>query len=339
MDTDTLLSVNNLKVQFKLEEGTLKAVDGVNFSIKKRSTVGLIGESGCGKSVTALAIMRILSHPGRIAEGSILLNRGETGEVDLTTYTPNSSEIRAIRGKDITMIFQEPMTSLSPVHTIGQQVSEALFLHRTKDKEEAKRIAINTLEKVGIANASQRYREYPHQFSGGMRQRAMIAMALSCNPSLLIADEPTTALDVTVQAQILDLMGQLQDEFDMSILYITHNLGVIAEMADTIFVMYLGRIVEQGTTAQVFENPQHPYTRRLLDSIPRFRRERVKKLDAIPGNVPVPIDLPPQCGFCSRCNQSISGTCDTYVPALTEADAGHFVRCFLHSDAREDDGV
>jgi oligopeptide/dipeptide ABC transporter ATP-binding protein len=335
MDNNMLLEVNDLKVQFTLDEGILKAVDGVDLSIKKSSTVGLIGESGCGKSVTARAIMRIVSVPGKVTGGSILFNQREEGELDLTSFSSNSPAIRAIRGRDISMIFQEPMTSLSPVHTIGQQISEALYLHRTKDRAEAKAIVVDMLDKVGMSNPSQRYREYPHQLSGGMRQRAMIAMSLSCNPSLLIADEPTTALDVTVQAQILELMSRLQKEYHMSILYITHNLGVIAEVADTTYVMYLGRIVEHGTISQVFEDPKHPYTERLLKSIPRFSRERVEMLDCIRGNVPIPIGLPPQCGFHSRCDKAIEGMCDRHRPALTEVEKGHRVRCFLLSDAWE----
>jgi oligopeptide/dipeptide ABC transporter ATP-binding protein len=337
VNADTLLQIDNLKIQFKLEEGILKAVDGLDLTIPKRSTVGLIGESGCGKSVTAQAIMRILTAPGKIAAGSILLNQKDQGEVDLTSFPSNSQEIRAIRGKDISMIFQEPMTSLSPVHTIGQQITEALFLHRTSDKIEAKEIAVDMLDKVGISNPEQRYGEFPHQLSGGMRQRAMIAMALSCSPALLIADEPTTALDVTVQAQILALMDRLQQELHMSILYITHNLGVIAEIAQTVCVMYLGLAVETGTISHVFESPKHPYTERLLKSIPRFRKDRVKVLDSISGSVPIPIDMPVQCGFCSRCDQRISGLCDIARPALTEVGEGHYVRCFLHSDAREDE--
>ncbi len=335
MNDEILLQTSNLKIQFSLDEGILKAVDGVDISIKKSTVVGLIGESGCGKSVTSRAIMRILDEPGKITDGTITLNN-ESGAHELTSYEKNSKEMRAIRGKDISMIFQEPMTSLSPVHTIGEQISEAIHLHRTEDKDEAYRIVIDMLTKVGISNPEQRYSEYPHQLSGGMRQRVMIAMALSCNPSLLIADEPTTALDVTVQAQILELMSDLQKKLDMSILYITHNLGVIAEMADEAYVMYLGKIVEHGTVKQVFEKPLHPYTKRLIKSIPRFQAENPEELDSIKGNVPIPINMPPQCGFCSRCEEVVSDKCGTAYPGLIEQEPGHFVRCFRLSDVEEE---
>ena len=327
MNNDTLLKISDLKIQFSLDDGVLKAVDGIDLEIKKSSVVGLIGESGCGKSVTARAIMRILEDPGKIAHGGILLNHNDETD-DLTSFEKNSKEIRSIRGKEISMIFQEPMTSLSPVHTVGQQITEAIFLHRTKNKREAYDIVIDMLQKVGISNPVQRYLEYPHQLSGGMRQRVMIAMALCCSPSLLIADEPTTALDVTVQAQILELMGELQNKLNMSILYITHNLGVIAEIADETYVMYLGKIVEYGSVKQVFDNPLHPYTRRLIKSIPRFDANKIEELDTIKGNVPIPINMPVQCGFCSRCEEILSDECRTSIPKLIEVEPGHYVRCF-----------
>ena len=233
------------------------------------------------------------------------------------------------------MIFQEPMTSLSPVHTIGNQIEEAILLHKTDDKREAHAQAVDMLDKVGIPNAAQRINEYPHQLSGGLRQRAMIAMALSCNPTLLIADEPTTALDVTVQAQILDLMAHLQEEFGMAILYITHDLGVIAEIADDVAVMYLGRVVEHATTKELFRNPLHPYTRLLLKSIPRIGKDAKQRLEAIEGTVPIPLDPPRQCGFFGRCPDAIAGTCDQDVPGLVEVASGHSVRCYLHSEQTE----
>ena len=300
LSESNVLEVRNLHTHFHLEEGTLKAVDGVDFVIPARKTIGIIGESGSGKSVTAQSILRIVPLPGEIVSGEILLNRSNGKPVDLTKLNPHGAEIRSIRGKEISMVFQEPMTSLSPVHTIGAQIVEAILLHKTRNKREAKAIALDMIDKVGISNPSQRFDEYPHQLSGGMRQRAMIAMALSCNPALLIADEPTTALDVTVQAQILDLMQNLQEQFGMAIMYITHDLGVIAEIADEVNVMYLGRVVERAKTTELFRNPLHPYTRRLLRSIPRLGKKVGARLDAIRGNVPVPIDPPRMCGFCSR---------------------------------------
>ena len=332
---DTILKVENLKTYFYLDEGTLKALDGVNFSVASKGTLGVIGESGCGKSVTAQTIMRIVPNPGKTISGSVQLKRNGS-QVDLLTYDPFGNDIREIRGKEISMIFQEPMTSLSPVHTIGNQIMEAIFLHKTKDKVEARDLAIEMLTKVGIPNPSQRVDEYPHQLSGGMRQRAMIAMALSCNPSLLIADEPTTALDVTVQAQILELIKDLQNQVGMSVLYITHDLGVIAEIANEVAVMYLGRVVEHTNTIDIFDSPLHPYTVRLLKSIPKVGRKAKVRLDAIKGTVPIPLDPPLECGFYSRCPEALEGKCNTAVPALVEAKPGHLVRCFLHSEEKEE---
>ncbi|RME43193.1 MAG: ABC transporter ATP-binding protein [Chloroflexi bacterium] len=332
-----LLEVRQLRTFFKTDEGILKAVDGVDLDIPPGSTVGIIGESGCGKSVTAQSILRIVPVPGFIADGQIWFHRKNRQAIDLAELDPRGPEIRAIRGAEISMIFQEPMTSLSPVHTIGAQIMEAILLHRTDNKEEAREIALEMLAKVEISNPTQRFNEYPHQLSGGMRQRAMIAMALSCNPSLLIADEPTTALDVTVQAQVLELLKQLQDEFGMAIMYITHDLGVIAEIADQVNVMYLGRVVERTNTVELFRNPLHPYTRRLLNSIPRISGRARSRLDAIEGNVPIPLNLPRQCGFYSRCGEAIAGRCDTSIPALVNVDDDHYVRCFLYSEEEEPD--
>jgi oligopeptide/dipeptide ABC transporter ATP-binding protein len=249
--------------------------------------------------------------------------------IDLTTLDPFGRTIRAIRGKEIAMIFQEPVTSLSPVHTIGDQIMEMVRLHRTRNKKEAKEIVLDMLDKVGLPNPSQRFSEYPHQLSGGMCQRCMIAQALSCNPSLLIADEPTTALDVTVQAQIIELIRSLQEEFGMSVLYITHDLGVIAEVADMVAVMYLGRIVEYADTRTIFRNPLHPYTQRLIKAIPSLTRRANTYLENIAGNVPVPLDPPDQCGFFSRCLIAREGLCDASIPPLVEIEPGHKVRCFL----------
>ncbi len=333
---DTLLEVKDLRTYFYLDEGTLKAVDGVDLTIGRGQTLAVIGESGSGKSVTARSILRIVPRPGKIASGEILLHHTDEQVLDLTALPDSSKKLRAIRGKDISMIFQEPMTSLSPVHTIGNQIVEGILLHKTQDRHEARRIALDMIEKVGISNPAQRIDEYPHQLSGGMRQRAMIAMALACDPALLIADEPTTALDVTVQAQILDLMRRLQREFGMAILYITHDLGVVAEIADEVDVMYLGRVVEAAETKKIFQKPRHPYTIGLLKSIPKLGKKAHTRLDAIEGTVPLPLDMPPQCGFYSRCPRAIKGTCDRSVPVLAEIEPGHKVRCFLYSDQKEE---
>ena len=332
--SNAILEVRDLRTWFQLTEGTLKAVDGVDLSIKPRQTVGVIGESGSGKSVTAQSILQIVPPPGRIQSGQILLRRPDGGVTDLCELDPRSRQIRDIRGAEISMVFQEPMTSLSPVHTIGAQIVEAIRLHITRDKHKAKNLALDMINRVGISNPRQRFDEYPHQLSGGMRQRAMIAMALSCSPSLLIADEPTTALDVTVQAQILELMKELQDEFGMAIMYITHDLGVIAEIADEVNVMYLGRVVERASTRELFKNPLHPYTQRLLQSIPRLGG-RGRRLEAIRGNVPVPLNPPLQCGFCSRCDEFMPGTCDAAVPALVDMGGEHLARCYLRSQESE----
>ena len=330
-----VLEVRNLRTYFSLAQGTLKAVDGVDLTVAPRKTVGVIGESGSGKSVTAQSILQIVPTPGAIESGEILLRRGNGDVDDICQLNPRGREIRAIRGAEISMVFQEPMTSLSPVHTIGDQIMEAIRLHITSDKRKAKSLALDMIDRVGISNPTQRLDEYPHQLSGGMRQRAMIAMALSCSPSLLIADEPTTALDVTVQAQILELMKELQDEFGMAILYITHDLGVIAEIADEVNVMYLGRVVERASTTELFRNPLHPYTRGLLRSIPRLGNRGRGRLEAIRGNVPVPLNPPLQCGFCSRCDEFMTGTCDAAVPSLVDMGNEHFVRCYLHSEESE----
>ena len=333
--SEYVVRVKNLRTQFKLDEGILKAVDGVNFDIPENTTVGVIGESGCGKSVTAQSILRIVPSPGMIKSGNILLSRNGGEPLDLAALDDRGPAIRAIRGKEISMIFQEPMTSLSPVHTIGSQIAEAVELHSELEKTEIRPYVEEMISKVGISNPSQRFDEYPHQLSGGMRQRAMIAMALSCNPRLLIADEPTTALDVTVQAQILELMKSLQDQYAMSIFYITHDLGVIAEIADEVNVMYLGRVVERAPAIQLFENPLHPYTRLLLKSIPKLGRRSKTKLEAIKGTVPIPLNPPPMCGFFSRCPDAMKGKCDGTIPALVEQGPNHQVRCFLHSDDTE----
>ena len=330
-----VLEVNNLKTHFFLDEGVLKAVDGVSFKVSEKQTLGIIGESGCGKSITAQSILQIVPHPGRIVDGDIILYTDGEEPVFINQLDPVGKAIRNIRGRYIAMVFQEPMTSLSPIHTIGDQIMEALLLHKTKNRAEARDITLDMLNRVGISNPSQRIKELPHQLSGGMRQRVMIAMALCCEPKLLIADEPTTALDVTVQAQILELLQELQGPSGMSMIYITHDLGVIAEIADEVAVMYLGRIVEQGPTREILDNPLHPYTQRLLKSVPKLGYKTRSRLEAIEGNVPIPLDPPRQCGFFSRCPESKAGICDVNIPALLEPDKKHSVRCFLHSDEIE----
>jgi len=329
LENTPILRVYNLRTYFKLDEGILKAVDGVDFELHRKKTMGLIGESGCGKSVTAFSIMRTVQSPGRVVDGVIEYQVSDGSIVDMAKLDPFGHQVRSIRGKEIAMIFQEPVTSLSPVHTVGDQITEMILLHRTKNKKEAKEIAIDMLNKVGLPNPVQRLQEYPHQLSGGMCQRVMIAQALSCNPSLLIADEPTTALDVTVQAQILEMILKLQDELGMSVLYITHDLGVIAEIADTVAVMYLGRIVEFSDTRSIFKNPLHPYTQRLLMAIPSITQKANSYLENIKGNVPVPLNPPEECGFFSRCLLAKDGLCNKSVPPLVEIEPGHQVRCFL----------
>ena len=339
MNKNNVLEVEDLRTYFYTDDGELKAVDGVDFKIPAGKTVGIIGESGSGKSVTARSIMRIVSDPGKIVSGSMILSTPDRDSIDLAKLDPRGNTIRSIRGKDVSMVFQEPMTSLSPVHTIGAQIMEALLLHVTDSKQEATEMTLDMLAKVEISNPKLRINEYPHQLSGGMRQRAMIAMALACRPTLLIADEPTTALDVTVQAQILALMKELQEEFGMAIMYITHDLGVIAEIADEVNVMYLGRVVERASAIELFKNPLHPYTKRLLKSIPKLGRRTGERLDAIEGNVPIPLNMSPQCGFYSRCRERIDGECNGAVPALVDMGNEHYVRCFLHSKEVEQRGV
>lgn len=327
-----ILQIENLKTYFHTLDGIVRAVDGVSFEIKRGKTLGLVGESGCGKSVTSFSVLRLLpKRISQIAGGHIYFNRGDGSEpIDMTTLEPDGNTIRGIRGNEISMIFQEPLTSFSPVHTIGDQVGEAVELHQMVGKDEARERAIQMLEKVGIASPEQRFDEFPHQFSGGMRQRAMIAMALSCNPTLLIADEPTTALDVTIQAQILELMQSLQDQFGMAILIITHNLGVVAEMADEVAVMYMGKIVESADVRSVFKLPLHPYTVGLMRSIPKLGQEVKGRLTPIPGSVPDPFAVPKGCAFYPRCPAPKKPECQEDVP-LTEIETGHHVRCTLYT--------
>ncbi|MBL8117007.1 MAG: ABC transporter ATP-binding protein [Anaerolineae bacterium] len=326
-----MLQIEDLKVHLPLEEGVLKALDGVTLTLNHGQTLGLVGESGCGKSMTAQSIMRIAPRFAQM-QGRINFHRASGQTLDLASLDPQGDTIRSIRGGEISMIFQEPMTSFSPLYTIGNQIIEAIRLHRTKDPKESTAIAEDMLARVGIPDASATLNKYPQQLSGGMRQRAMIAMALSCRPALLIADEPTTALDVTVQAQVLKLMRGVQAEFGMSILYITHDLGVIARMVSEVAVMYLGRIVEQSTVDDLFYAPRHPYTQALLKSIPRIGKKAKHRLESIQGSVPVPINTPTGCGFVSRCPVAIHGLCDRVNPPLVPVDNGHSVRCFLYPE-------
>jgi oligopeptide/dipeptide ABC transporter ATP-binding protein len=320
----TVLQVRGLRTFFKVEGGIVKAVNGVNLSIPAGKTVGLVGESGCGKSITALSIMRLLEKNGRIASGQIMLH-------DRDLLKLSDGEMSHVRGNDISMIFQEPMTALNPVFSVGDQIAEAVQLHQGMEVNPAQR-AIEMLELVGIADPKQRAKEYPHQMSGGMRQRVMIAMALACDPEVLIADEPTTALDVTIQAQILDLMRALQARTGAAILLITHDLGVVAEMCDDVAVMYGGRIVEHAPTKQLFSSPKHPYTVGLLESIPRLYHKR-DRLHVIRGNVPNPLTVPPGCSFHPRCPKRFE-PCDKYLPSLAHVESDHEVACFLYPEVK-----
>jgi len=332
-----LIDVQELQTYFFLHEGTVKAVEKVSFQIYEGRSLGVIGESGCGKSVTAQSLMRIVpSPPGREVGGKILLrmNSGNTDEIiNVLDLNPNSKKMREIRGKKIGMIFQEPMTSFSPLHTIGNQIMEALMIHdKSETKASAREKTIEMLRRVGIPNPHRLVDEYPHQFSGGMRQRAMIAMALVCGPSLLIGDEPTTALDVTIEAQILELIKDLQDEFGMALMYISHDLAVVGQMTDEIMVMYMGMAMEHASTDQIFEDPMHPYTVALWRSIPKIEG-KLEKLHSISGTLPSPYAPIPGCPFFSRCERRMGGGCDASLPPLVETKPGHKVRCFLYSSS------
>jgi peptide/nickel transport system ATP-binding protein len=329
-DAKPLLSVRNLRTSFFQDEGTTKAVDGASFDVFAGKTLGIVGESGCGKSVTAQSILRIVDHPGRIVAGNIMLTRADGSQTDLVKLEANSREIRSIRGGDIGLIFQEPMTSFSPVHTVGAQLIEAVLLHNAISKKEARLRGIEALRSVGIPNPERRIDEYSFELSGGLRQRAMIAVALSCDPRLLIADEPTTALDVTTQAQILDLLRKIQQERAMAIMLITHNLGVVAEIADDVVVMYLGRVVEQGKVDDIFHDPKHPYTKALLQSIPSIEAAPRTKLPTISGSIPHPFNRPAGCPFHPRCASFMPGRCDTAEPLLAAVGDGTKVSCFLY---------
>ena len=357
-----VLRLEGLRTQFQLEDGVVDAVDGVDLEIGRGETVAVVGESGCGKSMTARSILRLVDRPGKIAGGQVWVPappsaateqprrrrlrrrrkdepvlpdapEAPDGMVDLVTAEQHT--IQAVRGKRIAMVFQEPMTSLSAVHTIGNQIIEAIRLHEPLTKEEAKQRAIELLGRVGIPGPEKRVDSYPFELSGGMRQRAMIAMALSCDPELLIADEPTTALDVTTQAQILELLKSLQQEFGMAIMLITHDLGVAAQMADRVVVMYLGKVVECGDLRTLFASPKHPYTRALLRSVPALGMRRGARLDPVRGMVPHPYDRPEGCAFHDRCDYFIPGRCDTIAPPVITDDVGHQVRCVLFDEEND----
>ena len=328
-----LIEIKGLKVYFHTEDGVARAVDGVDFDIESGKTLGVVGESGCGKSVTARAIMGLVDAPGRVESGRILYHRQDE-VIDLVKLKPKGRQIRSIRGAEIAMIFQEPMTSLNPVFTIGDQIVEAILLHGDAGKRQAQKLAIQILEEVGIPLPRQRFNEYPHQLSGGMRQRAMIAMALSCNPSLLIADEPTTALDVTIQAQVLELMHGLRQQFNGAIMFITHDLGVIAGMADDIIVMYCGKIVESGPVLEIFKTPLHPYTIGLMRSIPSLTDSGRQRLDTIEGVVPTTFSPIAGCAFAPRCSK-VMEICRQKAPACLEVAPGHRTACFLHHATAE----
>ena len=322
-----LLTISNLHTHFELDDGVVRAVDGVSLKAPRGKTLGVVGESGSGKSVMAFSVLRLVPDPGRIAEGSIVLH-GQQGDIELTGIPPDGRVMRGIRGNRIAMIFQEPMTSLSPVHTVGSQIMEAILLHTGASKHEARNRTVEIMQRVGIPDASRRFKMYPHEMSGGLRQRAMIAMALSCEPDLLIADEPTTALDVTIQAQILDLMNSLQSELGMSIMIITHDLGVVAQVADEVAVMYMGRVLEQAGVETIFSTPRHPYTEALMHSIPTLTAERKTRLAVIEGSVPDPFQQLAGCPFHPRCPEAVAGLCDTGDrPELESVAPGHSHAC------------
>ncbi|NLX09165.1 MAG: ABC transporter ATP-binding protein [Chloroflexi bacterium] len=333
--SDVLLELRDLHLHFFTNEGVVRAVNGASYTVWRGKTLCVVGESGCGKSVTARAILKIIHRPGRIVGGQILYHRplpgGGTETVDIAGLRPRGAAVRQIRGNEIAMIFQEPMTSLSALHTVGNQIIEAIRLHSRVTEAEARERAIDLLAKVGIPQPEDRIDEYPFRLSGGMRQRCMIAMALSCNPQLLIADEPTTALDVTTQAQILDLMLELQAEYGMSILFITHDLGVVAEIADDVAVMYMGTVVEKTDADTLFNAPRHPYTVSLLRSIPKIGPTR-SRLDPIQGMVPSPFQRLSGCPFHPRCDRMMPGVCDRVVPPPIALAENHMVRCLLYDE-------
>lgn len=347
-DPNVLVEIKDLHTHFHLAEGVVRAVDGVDLTIRRGQTIGVVGESGCGKSVTSMSMMALLPPSAKIVKGEILFYKSvdnAAGDkslvkcIDIAKLDPNGREIRQIRGNEISMVFQEPMTAMIPVRTIGQQIMEAIILHRKVSEKEARELTIDILARVRMPRPEKVVDDYPFQLSGGMRQRAVIAMALSCNPSLLIADEPTTALDVTTEAQILDLMRSLQHDLGMAIMYITHNLGVVAEMAQEVAVMYLGKVVEQTDVQSIFYEPLHPYTRGLLSSIPHLDESilnpnRNRRLNVIKGMVPDPYTRLPGCPFHPRCPEAITNLCDRVAPDAIQVKPGHMVRCHLYGEPK-----
>jgi peptide/nickel transport system ATP-binding protein len=332
-DGDNVVRLENLHVNFYTTLGVVRALNGVSFNIPRGRVLGVVGESGCGKSITGLAILQLIPRPGKVESGRIIFQEDRTQKpINVLDFDRYSDEMRTIRGNQISMIFQEPMTSLNPVFTVGQQIMEAILLHQTPSEAEARTRAIDILRKVGMPNPQRIADSYPHQLSGGMRQRAMIALALSCTPTLLIADEPTTALDVTTEAQILDLMRDLQNEIGTSIMFVTHNMGVVAQMCDEVAVMYLGRVVERATVDDIFYDPKHPYTVSLLRSIPRLGVKRHERLESIKGTVPDPYSTVTGCPFHPRCPAAMPGICDTILPEETfiAGNSQHTVRCHLY---------
>jgi len=331
---ENVIEIEDLRTHFYTEQGDLPAVDGVSFSIRRGDILALVGESGCGKSVTAYSILKLIQKPGRIRDGRVMFYPADGPQINITELDEKSEMLYKLRGGMISMIFQEPMTALSPVHTIGNQICEAILLHQHTSKKEAEQITIDMLGKVGIPNPEMRLKQYPHEISGGMRQRVVIAMALVCRPQLLIADEPTTALDVTIQAQILDLIKKLQSEMNTSVLLITHDLGVVAQTADEVAVMYLGRIVEHTDVSKLMKSPRHPYTRALLESLPSLNKTG-ERLASIKGSVPPLTEIPDGCPFHPRCKYRKSGKCDVNKPPkLEETSPGHSVACFRVKEIR-----
>jgi len=345
-EMDTLVEIKDLRTYFYLTEGVVHAVEGVDLTIRRGRTLGVVGESGCGKSITSLSLLQLVPAPGKIEGGQMLFYKpverngsaGMIDVIDIAALDPKGREIRDIRGNHISMVFQEPMTAMIPVRTIGQQITESIILHQGVSKREAREQAIDMLARVKMSRPERVIDDYPFQLSGGMRQRAVIAMALSCRPSLLIADEPTTALDVTTEAQILDLMRTLQNDFGMAIMYITHNLGVVAEMAQEVVVMYMGKVVEETDVKRIFLNPLHPYTRGLLASIPQLNEtitqpDRSRRLQAVKGMVPDPYTRLQGCPFAPRCPKFMPDLCDKVEPKNVMAEPGHYVRCHLYTEA------
>lgn len=329
-NSDAVLDIRGLRTHFLTDDAVVRAVDGVDLRVHRGRTLCVVGESGCGKSAMARSVLQLVEPPGEVVDGQVLLRPEGGGEpVDLASLSPTGREIRSVRGRDVAMIFQEPMSSLSLVHTVGNQVGEPLRVHTGISRKEARARSVELLERVRVPGAERIVDSYPFQLSGGMRQRVMIAMALACAPRVLIADEPTTALDVTTQAQILDLLAELRRDTGMGVMFITHDMGVVAEIADEVAVMYLGTVVEQGPVDEVFHDPQHPYTRALLEAVPRLGSARKDRLPTIRGTIPDPGSQPSGCVFRTRCPEAVEGLCDTTVPPVTVPGPGRRVRCLL----------